>query len=416
MADIIEGRFVSDTVDAVLNAMVADFEAQVGEELPPGASSNLRSLYFPVAVRLVEAQRDLGLILDSAQIDHASKQALDLLTALINVPRLESRKATGEVTFTRESSAPIDYQIPSGTEVQTEGNDPVVFVTTETVTLAQGATSVDAKIEARSGGKRGNVGSGSITSIRSSVAGPDDVSNAAATDGGADRENDEELRSRAKKNLTSGAAASANAIYTSVVADPNVKSVSLFMNPDGTTDEQGLGGHNFEVVTELKDSSQESLDDVAQAILDTMAAGSISASGVWGTARSGTGKLINGQEFVIGFSESTPVKIYVSIDMTVTSEYEGDQAVQDEIVRYIGGVLSSENFEDGRLDVGQDVIYGSVEYAIRSVEGVFDINTLTVGTSASPTGTSNLDIALGEKATVDATDGSITIVTSVVEP
>jgi hypothetical protein len=147
-----------------------------------------------------------------------------------------------------------------------------------------------------------------------------------------------------------------------------------------------------------------------------MAAGSISASGVWGTARSGTGKLINGQEFVIGFSESTPVKIYVSIDMTVTSEYEGDQAVQDEIVRYIGGVLSSENFEDGRLDVGQDVIYGSVEYAIRSVEGVFDINTLTVGTSASPTGTSNLDIALGEKATVDATDGSIAIVTSVVEP
>jgi hypothetical protein len=41
---------------------------------------------------------------------------------------------------------------------------------------------------------------------------------------------------------------------------------------------------------------------------------------------------------------------------------------------------------------------------------------LTVGTSASPTGTSNLDIALGEKATVDATDGSIAIVTSVVEP
>jgi uncharacterized phage protein gp47/JayE len=358
----------------------------------------------------------LGLILDSSQIDHASEEALDLLAALINVPRLQARKATGTVTFTRDTSAPIDYQIPSDTEVQTEGNDPVVFVTTETVTLAQGTTSVDAKIAARSGGRRGNVGSGAITQIRSSIAGPDGVTNAAATDGGADRENDDELRARAKKNLTSGAAASGNALYTNVVADPDVKSVSLFMNPDGTTDLQGLGGHNFEVVTELKDNSQATLDRVAQAILDTMAAGSISASGVWGTARSGTGSLINGQEFTIGFSESTPVQVYVGLDMTVTADYEGDEAVKDAIVRYIGGVLSSENFEDGRLDVGHDVVYGSVEYAIRSVEGVYDINTLTVDKIDPPVGTSNLDIALGEKATADATDGSISITTSVVEP
>lgn len=415
MGAIVDGRFVSDSVDAVLDSMLADLEAQIGDDVPDDISSIARTLYLPWAERLVELQNDLGFVLDSAQIDHASDDALDFLTALIGVPRRKASNAIGTVTFSRDTVAGQDYTIKKGSRIQTGGSEPVGFRTTEKVTLLSGTTSIDAKIEAEVGGIAGNVGAGTITEFVDDVSGASSVSNASATTKGRDRENDEELRSRAKENLTEGARASASGLITAIRALPEVLSVSIFINDTNAANGDGQAPHSFELVVET-DGTSGVQDKIAQAIMDTKAAGDTSESGVYGTASSGLSTLVNGQEFTIGFSEPTPVPIYVDIDMKVTEEYAGDDAVMDNIVQYIGGVLSSGNADNGRLSVGQDVIYGSVEYAIRDVPGVYDINTLGVGVAASPTGTSNIAITLGEKATADATDGSMTFAKTVVTP
>jgi hypothetical protein len=415
MATLVDGRLQPDSVDAVLEAMVNDFEAQAGENLPPGVASVLRSVYRPIAERLVEAQQTAALVLDSAQIDHAEDEALDLLTALIGVSRRKAVKAEGTVTLSRASAASQDYPIPAGAEVQTSGNDPVVFVTAESATLSTGETSVDVAVKARTGGVRGNVGPGAISVLRSTISGVEEVTNASETTGGRDRENDTELRERAKDNLSSGSRASASALISALMDDDDVTSVTIFINDLNVANGDGQPGHSFELVVEAPDEAAV-LNRLAQAIADTKAAGDTSVGGYYGTAKTGTATLVNGQTETINFSLPTGVQIYVDIDMTVTEEYAGDDAVRDSIVRYIGGVLSTGNTDDGRLSVGSDVIYGSVEYAIRDVTGVYDINTLEVGTSASPTGTTNISITNGEKATANATDGSITFTTSVVTP
>ncbi|QCC48077.1 baseplate J/gp47 family protein [Halobellus limi] len=417
MGAIVDGRFVSDSVEAVLDTMVADLEAQIGDDVPDDISSIARTLYLPWAERIVELQNDLGLVLDSAQIDNATAEALDFLTALIGVPRRQSVRATGVVTFSRSNAATQDYQVRKGVRLQTSGSNPIVYRTTEKVTLTSGNSSVDAKIEAEVGGVDGNVGAGKITVFVDDVSGVEEATNAAATDGGRDRESDEELRERAKENLTTGSRASASGLISALRAIPAVKSVSIFLNDQNDPNGDGQPAHSFELVVETEDGTD--LDDrIAQAIMDTKAAGDTSSSGVYGTAASGVATLINGQTFTIGFSEPVSVQIYVDLDLQVTEEYAGDDAVRDNVVQYIGGVLSSGNNDDGRLSVGDDVIFGSVEYAIRDTPGVYDVTSLTINGDAVPTGTdtSNIPVSLGEKATADATDGSIAITTTVVTP
>jgi hypothetical protein len=55
------------------------------------------------------------------------------------------------------------------------------------------------------------------------------------------------------------------------------------------------------------------------------------------------------------------------------------------------------------------VVYAKVLAAIMSVNGVEDVPALTVGTSGSPTGTGNVVMDLTERATSDATDGSLSL-------
>lgn len=415
MGSIVDGRFVNDTVDALLDTMVTDLEAARGEPLPPEESSIVRSLYRPVATQFAQLQNDVGLVLDAAQIDHATGTALDFLTALVGVPRRKAVRATGEVVFSRETAATQDYVIPKGIEIQTDGNDPVVFQTTSQVTLASGTSSITAPVKAKIPGASGNVATDTITVIRSSVSGPNSVNNVTSTIGGRDKENDDELRERAKDNLASGARASAAGLISSIRALPEVISVTIFVNDDSVANPDGLGPHSFELVIE-HDGSAGVEDKIAQAILDTKAAGAGSSGGVYGTAASGLGVLINGQEFTISYSEPSAIPIYVDMDLRVTEDFEGDDAVFNEIVKYIGGIRTTGNPEDGKLSVGQDVIYGTVEWAIRSVNGVYDINSLSIDTTASPTATSNIVIALSEKATVDATDASLTLTKTVVTP
>jgi hypothetical protein len=125
-----------------------------------------------------------------------------------------------------------------------------------------------------------------------------------------------------------------------------------------------------------------------------------------------TVELVNGQVKDVAFSNPQDVQIYVSADLTTTDEYEGDEAVTDSITSYIGGIFTSGNKDGGKISVGDDVIYGEIEYAIRDVDGVFDITSLTVGKTASPTGTGNITIEDFELAVSDGTDSSISVTTT----
>jgi uncharacterized phage protein gp47/JayE len=570
------GTFNEETTEAILDAMIADAKDYWEDDLNDTSLNVIRNFYRPIAMRLADAQLDIGLVLESTQIDYAEGQALDLLCALIGVKRDKADRADGYVTFSRDTPAKSNYTAPTGTVVQTDSASPTKFETTDTailreyddfedadiseyegdtssfsvqsstvledsyslegpatsgveihrtnVELNEGsdfqfltqvgtnatsitrfsyidannyyqvvvddnndrvalelveggtkstvvedtsagvpngerlkakvkwdrggdfdlyfldsadnqfaslsgsdpthtgggigfksgdanakkywdfmtATAATAPVKAVEPGVEGNTARDTIIVMPDPPTGIEHVTNKHETNGGSAKEDDEELRQRAKEELAEGSRASAPALINSVKAIDGVTSVNIFIiENDSDDDDDG-----FELIVEGGDT-----EDIADAILHTMAAGDTSWGGVNGTKDSASADLPNGQALTIEFSRPNSIKISVDADLTITDEFEGKDAVRDSIVDYIGGLFSSGNDSHG-LGSGENVIFGEVEFAIREVAGVHDIANLTVDTSSTSGNTSNISISDNEVATSDATDGSMTFSTT----
>lgn len=400
-----DGRFVPDTVDEVLQVLMDNARDVFGDDLNDDEEAAIRFFYLPVARLLAESQNQLKTVLDSAQLEFAEGKALELLTALIGVRRKQATKSVGEATFSRENAASVDYTVPRGTTIQTDSVDPVRFETTEQVTLPAGSTSVSGvSIRAVEAGTRGNAGANTLTVMTDPPSGIEEVTNPTQTDGGTDAETDDDLRARAKDELSDGMRGTARGIRNELIKTAGVKSVSLFINDQNAANGDGLEGHTFEAVVEGGENQQ-----VGQTIFDSKGAGDGTQGGIHGTEVTVQAEMDNGQTHPVAFSRPNVVQIYVEMDISTNDKYEGNDEVRDAIVQYIGGTITSGDDDDGELRVGDDVIYTKVLSAIHSVNGIDDVPALTVGKSASPTGTSNVSIADTEVATADATDGSIVI-------
>lgn len=258
-------------------------------------------------------------------------------------------------------------------------------------------------------GPETNVGAGTVTVFNDSILGVDSVTNLDPASGGRSEETDDTYRQRIGDELSEGTNATADAIIRAVKAVQNVRTVSYVDNDTDSTDGSGRPPHSFEIIADV-DSSFE--DEVAQAIVDTKAAGDTSVGGYAGTSVTKDTTLVNGDTKQITFSVPTQTQIYYDIDIETTSSYPGDDAVRDEIVRYTGGLASSGTGVSGEIEQGEDVIFYQVAEAIMDVEGVFDITNLEIGTTSSPTGTSNVTISTGNTAYTDGTDTSSVDVTS----
>ena len=402
-----EDTFTADTRDAIELAMLEDAQKHFGEDLNTNQLGALRSFYRPVAAQFAQAQQDIGLVLNSSQIDNATGRSLDLIASLVGVSRNLAQRSRGTVTFSRDGPAPSDYVIPQGTVIQTDSlTEPRRFETAETAVLEEGESSVDAAIRSFNGGADLNVGSNTLTIMPNPPTGIEFVSNESPTEGGTNREGDDELRDRAKGELSDGSSSTPDALISQVKRVDGVRSVSIFIN-DSDVAKNGLPGHSFELVVDGGDEAE-----IAQTILDNIAAGSSPQSGVNGAGIIESGTLLNGQELDVGFSRPDIVQIYIDADVIVDDEYEGDNAIRDSIIPYVGGTFSSGGNAEGQIETGEDVLYGEIEYAIRSVKGVYDVSNLTIGTDSENLGTNNVPVNSSEVAVADATDGTIVINTT----
>jgi uncharacterized phage protein gp47/JayE len=400
------GEYQGDSTEEILDAMVSNAKQYWDEDIKDDQLAVIRLFYRPIAELLAETQADIGLVLESTQIDNATGQSLGLLTALIGVGRIQPIAAEGTVTFSRETNAGQDYVIPENTVVQTQSNDPQKYETDEQVMLASGTQSIEVGVTAAEVGVDGNTAAGTVTVMPDPPVGVESVTNTAEITGGSDEESDSELRTRAKDELAKGSRASAPALLNNVLDIQDVSDAVVYLN-DTNTDNTGSGGlpdHSFELVVQGGNDG-----DIAQRIFEVKAAGDTAYGGANGTATSAQATLVNGQTFTVDFSRPTSIQVYIDLDLEVTDEYPGSDSVIDNIIEYIGGVYTSGLETEGLLRVGKDVIYGEIQYAIRNTPGVYDVTNLEIGTSSSPTGTSNIGIAESELAIADGTDSSISV-------
>jgi len=154
------------TQDQISQSMITQLRA-----LDPSISAEVgtpeRRIIDTVAQAIADAQVDLNVLNGAFDIDAKFGTDLDNMLAILGFGRQAGNRATGYVTFSRETATTNPVIIRSGTTVFTpnggDGNTSVVFRTTTTVTLQAGTTEVIAPIEAIQGGIIGNVAANTIT-------------------------------------------------------------------------------------------------------------------------------------------------------------------------------------------------------------------------------------------------------------
>lgn len=397
-----DGEITVRSQEEWLNLILEEGTDYWGEEITERDNTSIHKLYKPFAGRLHELEQQLQTVLQSLQVSEAEGVELDRIGERYGIYRNPPRKATGRVRFSRSTAASKDYVIQSGTTVQTEGSNPLLFYTTETVTLNSGATKVSADIVASEVGVDYNLPQGSIRNSLKLPNGVQEISNLSKITGGRSEESDTEYRRRILNTLSNAESASGWNIYKTLTSKEYVRDV-LYVDLKSSLPTPNLAEGDFEITVDAKPDNE---NKIAQLIFENSPMGSNSVGGNRGTQKSGVATLPNGQQFTIRYSRPAVTDVYVDAVVETTREIDTSDVISS-VVDYIGGTKINSETASGKLRMGDDVIYGNVDYHIRDVSGVKDIRSLKVDTQSPPSSTSSIEIGKAEKAEIKASDINI---------
>lgn len=228
-----------------------------------------------------------------------------------------------------------------------------------------------------------------IDTILTPMLGWDSVINPIAATPGEDRETDEELRLRFRNGKFDRATNTYDAIYSALINLDNVTEVTIYENDTSTVDGNGVPAHSF-----LPIISGGLSQDIGNAIWENKPVGILSYGN---TSVNVTD--IQGGTHVVSFSRPNPIVIYISVDITTDVNFpaNGNDLIRSNLIAYFAA-----NF-----GTGDDVIYSRLYTPINSVQG-HQVNTLTIGTSPSPVGVSNINIPFDSIASLSAINIVIT--------
>lgn len=232
----------------------------------------------------------------------------------------------------------------------------------------------------------------SIDTISVPIVGWDSVINPIAATTGRLSETDEELRERFRNSKFFQSSNILEGILDSLRNVAGVKDVVLYENDTNNVDEYGIPPHSFLPIVLGGLPS-----DVALAIWENKPTGILSVGDT-------TIQIADSQGLLHNISYQQPVDVPVYINMTISDlgTMPGDAAAQ--IKQNLVDYFSSNLF------ISDDVIYSRLYTPINRVGG-FAVDSLTIGTSPSPTGMTNIEIPFDHVASISAENISITIST-----
>lgn len=128
--------YTADDSDDIYERTSEALTDEYDGDVEPSPYSLVQSLLLAQAqTRSSNQEAALEALNDDAYLVTATGEALDRKASEVNVQRRPATRATGVVRFSRSTPATTDYQIPSGTTVQTESGD-VQFLTDDPTTIA----------------------------------------------------------------------------------------------------------------------------------------------------------------------------------------------------------------------------------------------------------------------------------------
>jgi uncharacterized phage protein gp47/JayE len=234
-----------------------------------------------------------------------------------------------------------------------------------------------------------------INKIYTPIYGWTSVTNQYAATLGLAVESDAALRQRQSISASISSQTTLAGLYGALLSLTNVTKARVMENNTDTTDTYGNLPHSITVITE---------GGLTQDIVNTIGMRKTMGCNTNGTT-SGTYTDPFGLTTAIKFFQVAYTPIYISISL---HEYTGftsatAASIQTSLADYING-----------LAIGQSIFYSRL-YTYANLAGgtdglLFDITSLTVGTSASPTGTSDIAIAYNYAAQITPANIIITAV------
>lgn len=234
-----------------------------------------------------------------------------------------------------------------------------------------------------------------INTIVTPVLGWESITNPIAASPGRLQETDEELRIRFRNTKLERSTNILDSLYSALINLDGVEEVAIYENDTDVTDSNGVLPHSFLPVV-LGGSSQL----VGETIWENKPMGIRSQGNT-------VVSVIDSQGFPhdIGLERPIPVTIYIAMTLSLNPEadnpFPGDgvQQIKDNIISYA----------ENNFGVGKDIIYSRLFTPINQVPG-HQIDSLFIGTSPSPTGTSNIVVAFNAIASFESVNISVIIV------
>lgn len=258
------------TITEIMAGIQADTIASNPSLCDWSLNSMNRKTTIPIAIVVQNLEKKIEAAASAQDPNTATGSDLDDIVKDRGLTRLAGTKAVGQVNFISTILASADIVIPKGTEVSaqdTDGEGSVMFATVAEVTLLTGTTSIAANVEASNPGSRGNVRAAAIVDIPGGLSGVDYVTNPLDMTGGADEENDDDLRQRYIATATKYGRATI----------PTMKEWLELVEDDGVkvTREAkviSIGAGDIEVIADIT-PSETNIDLIDQALEECMAAG-----------------------------------------------------------------------------------------------------------------------------------------------
>lgn len=230
-----------------------------------------------------------------------------------------------------------------------------------------------------------------IDTISVPISGWDSVVNPVAATTGRLTETDEELRERFRNSKFFQSQNIVEGILDAIKNVAGVTDAIIYENDTNATDINGVPAHSFLPIVLGGLPS-----DVAEAIWENKPTGIPSVGNT-------TVQIADSQGFLHSISYRQPTEIPVYVKMTIsdlgTMPGDADAQIKQNLVDY----------SDNNQFIGDDVIYSRLYTPINSVPG-FTVNSLTIGTAANPTGTSNIVINFDQVGVISADKITVTIV------
>lgn len=241
--------FITRDVSAVLNELLADYQSRTGRTLQPSQVETF--ILHTMAYRENLIANQIQNAAEQNLVAFSNAPVLDFLGELVGVSRLGATPASCTVRFVLVAGH-LGVIVPAGTRVASV-DGRAVFATTQSAAAATGVAYLDIPCESQALGTSGNgYAVGGINTLLDPLAFVTAVTNLDTTAGGAEQEDDENLRERIRlapasfSNAGSVGAyrywarsASADIVDVAVVGDtPGVVKLYPLMRDGSTTPTQ----------------------------------------------------------------------------------------------------------------------------------------------------------------------------------